>query len=148
MWTPGQTLEGIEKEAIKKAYQFYQQNKTQTAASLGISIRTLDNKLEKYETEDAEMKVRQDEYERREEDYRKRARGNVGQINAAANSPVNFETKENARSSKAGDAFESGLRMESTQRAPTQHEMPLPKREEVQSLSSKHASVSNTRKPR
>lgn len=48
MWQPGRTLEEIERETIEKAFRFYQGNKTQTAASLGIAIRTLDNKLDKY----------------------------------------------------------------------------------------------------
>lgn len=47
-WQPGQTLDDVEKEVILKAFSFYQGNKTQTAKSLGIAIRTLDNKLERY----------------------------------------------------------------------------------------------------
>lgn len=49
-WQPGVTLKDLEKEAIIKAYNFYQKNKTKTAGSLGIAIRTLDNKLKEYET--------------------------------------------------------------------------------------------------
>lgn len=52
MWTPGQTLEAIEREVILKAYRFYQQNKTHTATALGISIRTLDAKLAKFAKEE------------------------------------------------------------------------------------------------
>lgn len=48
MWQPGMSLEDVEKEVILKAFRFYQQNKTHTAHSLGIAIRTLDAKLEKY----------------------------------------------------------------------------------------------------
>lgn len=55
-WSPGVTLEQIERAAIEKAFAFYQKNKTHTANSLGISIRTLDAKLAKYHKDDAEQK--------------------------------------------------------------------------------------------
>lgn len=48
-YQPGVTLEQIEKEIILQAIRFYGGNKTRTAQSLGISIRTLDSKLAKYE---------------------------------------------------------------------------------------------------
>jgi len=48
-WQPGLTLEDIEKATILKAFRFYQGNKTKTANSLGIAIRTLDNRLAAYE---------------------------------------------------------------------------------------------------
>lgn len=51
IWSPGQTLDLLEKEVIVKAFRFYHGNKTATSNSLGISIRTLENKLEKYESE-------------------------------------------------------------------------------------------------
>lgn len=47
-WFPGVTLKELEKEAIKKALTFYKWNKTATAQSLGISVRTIDNKISKY----------------------------------------------------------------------------------------------------
>lgn len=49
MWQPGQTLDDIEKEAILRAFRFYGGNKTKTAQALGISIRTLEGRLESYE---------------------------------------------------------------------------------------------------
>lgn len=48
-WTPGLTIEEAEKQCVLQALRFYRHNKTQTAQSLGISIRTLDSKLEAYE---------------------------------------------------------------------------------------------------
>jgi hypothetical protein len=51
-WYPGVTLDELEKGAILKAFKFYRGNKTQTANVLGIAIRTLDNKLEKYAADD------------------------------------------------------------------------------------------------
>lgn len=56
-WRPGETLESIEKDAILQAYRFHEENKTQTSSALGISIRTLDAKLEKYK-EDAKVPVK------------------------------------------------------------------------------------------
>lgn len=47
-WTVGMTLDEAEKKIIQYAYRFYDGNKTRTAQSLGIAIRTLDNKLALY----------------------------------------------------------------------------------------------------
>lgn len=48
LWSPGMTLADVEKEVILKALQFYGGNKTRTAASLDIGVRTIDNKLAIY----------------------------------------------------------------------------------------------------
>lgn len=48
MWQPGKKLEDIEREVILAAMKFFYNNKTRAAESLGISIRTIDNKMEKY----------------------------------------------------------------------------------------------------
>jgi len=47
-WAPGRTLDDIEREVILKALQYHQGNRTHTARALGISIRTLRNKLADY----------------------------------------------------------------------------------------------------
>ena len=47
-WTPGRTLDDIEREVILKALQYHSGNRTHTAKALGISIRTLRNKLADY----------------------------------------------------------------------------------------------------
>ncbi len=78
MWTPGMTLEQIEKDVIQKALEFYRYNKTTTAASLGISSRTLHNKLEIYEKqkakEEEETKIRKQQ----DAESLKRQRGQGG----------------------------------------------------------------------
>jgi len=51
-WQPGMTLDQLEREVILKALKYYKNNKTHTAEGLGIAIRTIDNKLEKYKQED------------------------------------------------------------------------------------------------
>ncbi len=47
-WTPGRTLDDIERTVIIEALQYHQGNRTHTAKALGISIRTLRNKLSDY----------------------------------------------------------------------------------------------------
>ena len=47
-WNPGQTLDDIERAVILQALQFHSGNRTHTAKALGISIRTLRNKLAEY----------------------------------------------------------------------------------------------------
>jgi two-component system response regulator FlrC len=47
-WIPGQTLDDIERNVILSALEYHQGNRTHTAKALGISIRTLRNKLADY----------------------------------------------------------------------------------------------------
>jgi DNA-binding NtrC family response regulator len=47
-WIPGQTLNDIERNVILNALGFHHGNRTHTARALGISIRTLRNKLADY----------------------------------------------------------------------------------------------------
>lgn len=57
LWSPGMTLDDMERQVIEAAFKFHRQNKTATAAALGISVRTLDNKLEKYAGDDVAQKA-------------------------------------------------------------------------------------------
>jgi transcriptional regulator with PAS, ATPase and Fis domain len=50
-WVPGMTLKKMEELVIKEALIFYKNNKTKTAKKLGIAIRTVDHKIEKYRHE-------------------------------------------------------------------------------------------------
>ena len=47
-WAPGQTLDLIERNVIIEALSYHAGNRTHTARALGISIRTLRNKLADY----------------------------------------------------------------------------------------------------
>jgi two-component system response regulator FlrC len=47
-WAPGRTLDDIERNVIIEALKYHSGNRTHTAKSLGISIRTLRNKLADY----------------------------------------------------------------------------------------------------
>ncbi|MFN7685948.1 MAG: sigma-54 interaction domain-containing protein [Oligoflexia bacterium] len=54
-WSPGRTLNQIEKNVILDALKYHQGNRTHTARSLGISIRTLRNKLADYRRDGLEV---------------------------------------------------------------------------------------------
>ena len=47
-WAPGRTLDDIERNVIIEALEYHQGNRTHTARALGISIRTLRNKISDY----------------------------------------------------------------------------------------------------
>jgi len=47
-WKPGKTLDEIERNVILEALKYHEGNRTHTAKALGISIRTLRNKLAEY----------------------------------------------------------------------------------------------------
>jgi two-component system response regulator FlrC len=47
-WEPGRTLDDIERNVILEALKYHSGNRTHTAKALGISIRTLRNKLADY----------------------------------------------------------------------------------------------------
>jgi two-component system, response regulator FlrC len=47
-WVPGRTLDDIERNVIIEALEYHSGNRTHTARALGISIRTLRNKLADY----------------------------------------------------------------------------------------------------
>jgi hypothetical protein len=48
LWSPGVTLENVEKKIILRALAFYQNNREETARSLGISRRTIDSRISDY----------------------------------------------------------------------------------------------------
>lgn len=74
LWSPGVTLEDVERQVILKAHHYYKEVKTTTAAALGISVRTLDTKLEKYKTDEVEEQKRRDAAMRERRDARERHR--------------------------------------------------------------------------
>jgi DNA-binding NtrC family response regulator len=59
VWQPGITLDSIERDVIEKAMRFHEGNRQFTADSLGISIRTLQNKLKLYKEQDDEPRAEQ-----------------------------------------------------------------------------------------
>lgn len=57
VWQPGVELEVIEREVIEAALRYFANNKQQAADSLGVSVRTIHNKIKKWK-EDDEAKAR------------------------------------------------------------------------------------------
>jgi len=74
MWSPGMTLEQIEKKIILRALEFYKK-KTVTAEALGIAVRTLEYKLEKYEKDEQEAKAKAAAEEKAHQERVDRMRG-------------------------------------------------------------------------
>lgn len=78
LWTPGMTLDEVERLVIEAAFRYYRGNKTATAAALGISVRTLDNKFEKYQADDDAREMAAAERQQQHEAFLARARGAIG----------------------------------------------------------------------
>jgi hypothetical protein len=124
-WSPGVTLEGIEKQVILMAFRFYRGNKTQCSISLGINVRTLERKLEDYENADRKQRETEELEASDRTRQLERARGV-------------YQTPEGPR--LYGSA--SGAHVEPTIEAPAKHAMPMPESKEVQSVLPKQASAS------
>jgi hypothetical protein len=74
-WSPGVTLESIEHQVIIRAYDYYKKNNAATARALGIDVRTLKAKLDKYDA-DGKERERLAEIRRQEnENFLARSRG-------------------------------------------------------------------------
>lgn len=68
IWTPGMKWDELEMHVIKAALVYHRGNKTETAESLGFSVRTLYDKLDQYAKEEAEF---QEEQKKKKDDYLK-----------------------------------------------------------------------------
>src|SRR5205085_2563745 len=121
--------EAIEKEAILKAYSFYQQNKTQTANALGITTQTLHNKLNKYEKDQELEDKRATEQQRQADELQRRAKGSINSFE-----PGSWSTP--------------GVHVESAPQDPAQSSLPLSKREKVQTVPQEHSTASHSNRRR
>lgn len=140
MWSPGVTLEAIEKEVILKAFHHYRGVKTATANALGIAIRTLDTKLEKYEVE-RKAQVDKDYGERkRREEFLKRQRGIVGQ-DVHPNAPQTGTEMHSHHSA-------TGVSMEPAALAPAKHAVPMQERGKIQTMLPGQTAQGHSRKAR
>jgi hypothetical protein len=156
-WSPGVTLAAIEKQAILAAFRHFRGNKTATANSLGIAIRTLDNKLEQYKNEaEKEEKQGNDERTKREEFLQRQrgfttnADGSIAVIPGTKRDVhrLQGEAKGVEQGGENGEESETGLRMESASGAAPELPVSLPLGQEVQSVSSKHAAGNRNGKRR
>ena len=96
-WYNGMTLDEMEQVIIMKSLQIHAGNKTKTAEALGISIRTIDNKLEKYEEQKREHTRRAEEKEKRYEQHILRSQGRTEvepTIETPAQHPVPVRQRE------------------------------------------------------
>lgn len=140
VWSPGVTLEAIEKQVILKAFRHFRGNKTHTAQALGIAIRTLDNKLGQYLNEDKEQESRDGDERKKREAFLARCRGQMPDNTGLP------EARAVAQAHVSGAA--SGVRMESGPVAPAQPTMPLPERSQVQGMLPAQASEGRSRRAR
>lgn len=115
-WTPGLTLDEVEKITIRQAYKFYRDNKTTTASALGIAIKTLASKLEKYESDDANQRRIIEGQRENNRNELARARGTQNQIQASIPGPS------------------TGASVESTSKDTAESKLPLSERKEVQEV--------------
>lgn len=141
LWSPGMSLDALEKMVIIKAFNFYKKNKTATANSLGIAIRTLESKIERYDMEAAVEKERQLDAESRRKEQLIRARGNPPNNVGVIYSPSdNLYKSSKDAASFALSRTTTGSRMESITNSSSEQEMSMPQREEIQTVLPKQSS--------
>lgn len=121
-WTPGLTIDRAEQIIIEQAFRWYKNNKTQTSAALGISVRTLDNKLERYEQDEREQqRIRaEDERQRKIQFDRQRAHSAIQSSSVPSPGP--------------------GMRLEPATEIRSEPSLPVSERTEVQEVLPKSTS--------
>lgn len=122
MWSPGMNLRDTEEQIVKQAFAFYGKNKTATANSLGINVRTLEHKLQKYAEQQSahEERVRNEQLGR--DKFLQRCREGSGATPPASEIQAPDESPS------------TGVRVEPAKAIRAQQPMPLPEREEIQEL--------------
>jgi hypothetical protein len=139
IWSPGMTLEYLEKATILQALKFYQNNKTVTARALGCAINTINSKLEKYAEEERDAKILAEKEVRDREDFNRRQRGHV------PGTGIGPGTGQAQPEIGASAAF-TGAHLESVTNAPAKSSLSVPERAEIQAvLSGETAGSSNSR---
>lgn len=94
-WAPGVTLKDIEKQTVRRAFDHFRGNKTQTSVALGISIRTLDTRLDELKADDEAMIAQQAKLKLDAENFLRRQRG-IPALEQQA-SQVNWDDAQNLR---------------------------------------------------
>lgn len=157
-WTPGITLDQLERQAIEQAFKFYHANKSQTARSLGIAIRTLETKLEKYAADDERTTHANDAQRAQRDEHLRRARGihteqsTLDAANGAASgSGRDVRSGEPYYPEKAktgGNSAAAGVRMEPVANAAEKQSVPVSVGQKVQGVLPAQAAASHSRKAR
>jgi len=144
-WSPGVTLEAVEKQVILAAFRHYRGNKTATANALGISVKTVDNKLEKYEVEGKAEKERFENGRGDAQEMLKRHRGNVpDNIGTGFDGPAATAAPQRS----GDDGADAGIRTQSPSGPATQQTVPVSERKEVQGVLPQQAAALHSRKSR
>ena len=144
IWSPGTTLAEVEKQVILTAFEFYRKVKTSTASALGISVRTLDTKLELYEQEGVANETRRREHEVVRANERRRHLGQPGHPieptvfaepgtgpRVAGNHII---PAEQPLPKKPGLQASAGVRVESGQGPAAERSLSVQQREEIQKV--------------
>lgn len=152
-WVPGITLDEMEKACILAAFRFYRGNKSQTAYSLKISVRTLEHKLEKYEAdklrEDQQLELERAKHKeqlarmRGPELTRRFCVGASGGIDREGNAEDSEKSSQGI--AEKGNGSSAGVHVEPTDEVEPQSAMPLPEPKKVQAVLSRQASSSSQR---
>lgn len=122
------TIEDIEKQAIQIRINMFRGNKSQCAISLGISIRTLDAKLEKYADDKRKTEEREAQEAIERSEILDRQRGIIPQSRSEEGGPRVYGST-------------SGVHVQPSIEAPPQHAMPVSQQQKVQSVLPKQASA-------
>lgn len=144
-WSPGMTLEAIEKQVILKAFQFFNNNKTTTASALGIAIRTLDSKLDKYKIEEEESRVKHERERQRREEFQIRSRGIARDADGR---PIGAVAQSAPTSPQQIHNTNAGVRVESAIDLSAKQSLPVHESEKVQKVLHGQAPASGSRKNR
>lgn len=123
------TIADIEKQVILIRYRLYRGNKTQTAISLGISVRTLDTKLEEYEKDGQRFKANEEREARERKEQLDRARGIIVDPKTGRRSLLGSDT--GAYQETNGESAAAGVDEKSSSESIPVHAVPLSKREET-----------------
>ncbi len=125
VYTPGMTLETLEQQAILAAYSFFKGVKTTTAQSLGISVRSLSDKLERYGQMENERKVR----------HAEKAEHRDRELYAARfGRPAVQETGSEHDEKTNGNEAYAGVRAQSAAKPAEERAVPVSEREKIQSV--------------
>lgn len=131
----GMTLEELEKQATLFAFKYFDSNKTRTSQSLGIAIRTLEERMKKYDDNSKQIADSQRaDQDRRNADVQ-RERDTLARMQGPSNSAFLPNNTPNAEGegqdvSSAG----TGLRVEPAAQAPAQHSVSMPEQKKVQTV--------------
>lgn len=128
-WAPGLTIESVEQMVITQAFKFYGGNKTVTANSLGIAIRTLDNKLEKYDADRRDAELADQRNRQNRDDWLQKQRHNSARVQGLS-SP------------------DAGVRLEPVTQVASESKVSLLERAQVQEVLPKHVAQGGKAKGR